>query len=284
MKEYKGHEIQIPDNVELTEPLKIYLKEIGQISPLSSGEELELGKKIAEGDEGAKLKLEESALCLVVSIAGQYSGRGLLFMDLIQEGNIGLMQAAEKYDYTKDGGFSGYARRWIEDAIKHAVDEQSREIRVPAYVAENMKKVQKPAYELQQELGREATAGEIAGKLGDKSEEEIESILTFLKNPVSLDAPVEDGDDENLEDTIADREEKTPEDAVNSLIQKEEVLHLLESLSEKERQVISKRFGLEDGRVHTLEEVGQELNVSRERISQIEEHAMKKLRQAAGKE
>ena len=142
----------------------------------------------------------------------------------------------------------------------------------------------KAAYELQQELGREATAGEIAGKLGDKSEEEIKSILTFLKNPVSLDAPVEDGDDENLEDTIADREEKTPEDAVNSLIQKEEVLHLLESLSEKERQVISKRFGLEDGRVHTLEEVGQELNVSRERISQIEEHAMKKLRQAAGKE
>lgn len=284
MKEYTGQEIKIPDHVEVTEPLKIYLKEIGQFSPLSIEEELELGKKAAAGDEGAKLKLEESALRLVVSIAGEYSGRGLQFMDLIQEGNIGLMQAAEKYDDTKDGRFSVFASRWIEEAMKHAVEEQTREIKVPAYVAENMKKVQKAAYELQQELGREATAGEIAGKLGDKSAEEVESVLTFLRNPVSMEAPSGEGDDESLEDTIEDREEKTPEDAVNSLIQKEEVLHLLESLNEKERQVISKRFGLEDGKVHTLEEVGHELNVSRERISQIEEHAMKKLREAAGKE
>lgn len=284
MGKYAGQGFSIPDNVEVTEPLKIYLKEIGSIPPLSAGEELELGKRVAAGDTDAKRRLEEANLCLVVSAAGQYSGRGLQFLDLIQEGSIGLMQAVEMFDYTRDGAFSDYARSFIEEAMKRAIDEQSREIRVPAYVAENMKKVQKVSNELRQELGRAATAGEIAGRIGDKSEEEVKSVLAFLENPVSLEAPTGEEEGDILEDHIEDQEEKTPEDAVNILIQKEEVLHLLESLSERERHVISMRFGLENGRIHTQEEVGWELNVSKERICQIEEHAMKKLREAAGKE
>ena len=164
MGKYAGQGFSIPDNVEVTEPLKIYLKEIGSIPPLSAGEELELGKIVAAGDTDAKRRLEEANLCLVVSAAGQYSGRGLQFLDLIQEGSIGLMQAVEMFDYTRDGAFSDYARSFIEKAMKRAIDEQSREIRVPAYVAENIKKVQKVSNELRQELGRAATAGEIAGK------------------------------------------------------------------------------------------------------------------------
>ena len=281
-EEFLTDDISIPEDVEATEPLKIYLKEIGQIPLLDAGQEQELGKRIAKGDPDARRQLEEANLRLVVSIARHYSGRGMQFMDLIQEGNIGLMRAVEKFDYTKGNRFSTYASWWIKEAITRAIDEQSREIRVPVHVAENMRKVQKMAQSLKQELGRDATAGEIAERLGDRTAEEVENIQALLKNPLSLETPVGEDGESSLEDFIEDEEEKTPEDAVASLIRKEEVAQLLEKLSEKEQKVIRLRFGLEDGKAHTLEEVGGMMNVTRERIHQIEERAMQKLREAAG--
>ena len=225
-------ELNIPEGTEVTEPLKIYLNEIGQIPLLDEAEERELGKRSSEGDQEARRKLEEGNLRLVVSLAKHYTGRGIPLMDLIQEGNIGLMRAVEKYDFTKENRFSTYASWWIKEAMQRAIDQQSREIRVPVHVAENMKKVQRIAKELQQTLGREAT----------------------------------------------------PEEAMNQLVQKEEVSELLEALNERERQVIRLRYGLEDGKPHTLEEIGNELDVTRERVRQIEARAMEKLRNKAEKE
>lgn len=281
-EEFLTDDLSIPEDVEATEPLKIYLKEIGQIPLLDAGQEQELGKRIAKGDPDARRQLEEANLRLVVSIARHYSGRGMQFMDLIQEGNIGLMRAVEKFDYTKGNRFSTYASWWIKEAIMRAIDEQSHEIRVPVHVAENMRKVQKTAQLLKQELGRDATSGEIAKRLGDRTAEEVENIQALLKNPLSLETPVGEDGESSLEDFIEDEEEKTPEDAVASLIRKEEVAQLLEKLSEKEQKVIRLRFGLEDGKTHTLEDVGGMMNVTRERIRQIEERAMQKLREAAG--
>ncbi|WP_346906270.1 sigma-70 family RNA polymerase sigma factor [Faecalicatena orotica] len=281
-EEFLTDDLSIPEDVEATEPLKIYLKEIGQIPLLDAGQEQELGKRIAKGDPDARRQLEEANLRLVVSIARHYSGRGMQFMDLIQEGNIGLMRAVEKFDYTKGNRFSTYASWWIKEAIMRAIDEQSHEIRVPVHVAENMRKVQKTAQLLKQELGRDATSGEIAKRLGDRTAEEVENIQALLKNPLSLETPVGEDGESSLEDFIEDEEEKTPEDAVASLIRKEEVAQLLEKLSEKEQKVIRLRFGLEDGKAHTLEDVGGMMNVTRERIRQIEERAMQKLREAAG--
>lgn len=281
-EEFLTDDLSIPEDVEATEPLKIYLKEIGQIPLLDAGQEQELGKRIAKGDPDARRQLEEANLRLVVSIARHYSGRGMQFMDLIQEGNIGLMRAVEKFDYTKGNRFSTYASWWIKEAIMRAIDEQSHEIRVPVHVAENMRKVQKTAQLLKQELGRDATSGEIAKRLGDRTAEEVENIQALLKNPLSLETPVGEDGESSLEDFIEDEEEKTPEDAVASLIRKEEVAQLLENLSEKEQKVIRLRFGLEDGKAHTLEDVGGMMNVTRERIRQIEERAMQKLREAAG--
>lgn len=283
-EELLENDISIPEHVEVTEPLKIYLQEIGQIPLLSAEEEQALGKLMAEGDMDAKQKMEEANLRLVVSIAKHYNGHGMQFMDLIQEGNIGLMRAVEKFDYTKGNRFSTYAVWWIKEAIKRAIDEQSREIRVPVHVAENMRKVQKTMQQLASELGREATSAEIAERMKGKTTEEIEAILTLLKNPVSLETPVGDAGDSSLEDFVQDEEEKTPEDAVNSLIRQEEVALLMEQLNEKEQKVIRMRFGLEDGKVHTLEEVGGLMKVTKERIRQIEESAMRKLREAAGKD
>ncbi|RHR32010.1 RNA polymerase subunit sigma [Clostridium sp. AF19-22AC] len=281
-EEFLTDDLSIPEDVEATEPLKIYLKEIGQIPLLDAGQEQELGKRIAKGDPDARRQLEEANLRLVVSIARHYSGRGMQFMDLIQEGNIGLMRAVEKFDYTKGNRFSTYASWWIKEAIMRAIDEQSHEIRVPVHVAENMRKVQKTAQLLKQELGRDATSGEIAKRLGDRTAEEVENIQALLKNPLSLETPVGEDGESSLEDFIEDEEENTPEDAVASLIRKEEVAQLLEKLSEKEQKVIRLRFGLEDGKAHTLEDVGGMMNVTRERIRQIEERAMQKLREAAG--
>ncbi len=281
MSEKAGQEITIPENVEATEPLKIYLKEIGQIPLLSEEEERLLGQRCAQGDEDAKRKLEEGNLRLVVSIAKHYTGRGLSFLDLIQEGNIGLMRAVEKYDSTKENRFSTYASWWIKEAIMRAWDEQSREIRVPVHVAENMKKVQKVRKELQQELGREPSAAEIAEKLGDKTEEYVKELLTYLQAPVSLETPVGEEGDTNLSDLVEDTAEHTPEEAMDLLVQKEEVEELLSLLSEREQKVIKMRFGLEGGKIYTLEEVGQELCVTRERARQIEAHAMEKLRKGA---
>lgn len=277
-------ELNIPEGTEVTEPLKIYLNEIGQIPLLDEAEERELGKRSSEGDQEARRKLEEGNLRLVVSLAKHYTGRGIPLMDLIQEGNIGLMRAVEKYDFTKENRFSTYASWWIKEAMQRAIDQQSREIRVPVHVAENMKKVQRIAKELQQTLGREATPEEIAEKLDGKDAAYVKEILSYLQNPVSLETPVGEDGENNLGDMVEDKTEATPEEAMNQLVQKEEVSELLEFLTERERQVIRLRYGLEDGKTHTLEEIGNELDVTRERVRQIEARAMEKLRNKAEKE
>ena len=266
---------------EMSEPLQIYLSEIGQIPLLSEEDEKRLGEKSAQGDGEARRKLSEGNLRLVVSLAKHYTGRGIPLMDLIQEGNMGLMRAAEKYDYTKENRFSTYAAWWIKEAMQRAIDQQSREIRVPVHVAENMKRVQKTARELQQSLGRDATPKEIAEKLGNKTEEEVKAIINYLQSPVSLETPVGDDGENSLGDMVEDRSEPTPEEAMNILARQEEVKELLEKLGDRERQVIRLRYGLEDGRTHTLEEIGDMLGVTRERVRQIEARAMEKLRKNA---
>ena len=276
-------DLSVPDGVSIEDPVRMYLKEIGKVPLLSADREIELAQRMEEGDEDAKKELAEANLRLVVSIAKRYVGRGMLFLDLIQEGNIGLMHAAEKYDYTKENRFSTYASWWIKEAMQRAIDQQSREIRVPVHVAENMKKVQKISKDLQQKFGREATPEEIAAEMKDKSPEFVKEILSYLQNPVSLETPVGEDGENNLGDMVEDKDATTPEDAMNQLVQKEEVQELLESLNDRERQVIRLRFGLEDGKTHTLEEIGDELNVTRERVRQIEARAMEKLRSKATK-
>lgn len=266
---------------EMSGPLQLYLNEIGQIPLLSEEEEKELGKRSAEGDEAARKRLSESNLRLVVSLAKHYTGRGVPLMDLIQEGNMGLMRAAEKYDHTKENRFSTYAAWWIREAMQRAIDQQSREIRVPVHVAENMKRVQKTARELQQQLGRDATPGEIAEKLGDRSEEDVKNIIGYLQSPVSLETPVGDDGENSLGDMVEDKSKLTPEEAMEQLVEKEEVRELLEQLGDREREVVRLRYGLEDGRAHTLEEIGEKLGVTRERVRQIEARALEKLRKKA---
>ena len=266
---------------EMTGPLQIYLNEIGQIPLLSEEEEKDLGEKSAAGDASARQRLAEGNLRLVVSLAKHYTGRGVPIMDLIQEGNMGLMHAAEKYDHTKENRFSTYAAWWIKEAMQRAIDQQSREIRVPVHVAENMKRVQKAARDLQQSLGRDATPAEIAEKLGDKTEAEVKDIISYLQSPVSLESPVgEDGED-SLGDLVEDRTETTPEEAMDILARQEEVKELLGSLTDREQQVIRLRYGLGEERPQTLEEIGRMLGVTRERVRQIEARAMEKLRRQA---
>ena len=274
------NELNIQDGM-LTEPLKIYLNEIGQIPLLSEEEERDLGRRSSEGDESARRKLEEANLRLVVSLAKHYTGRGVQLMDLIQEGNMGLMRAAEKYDYTMENRFSTYASWWIKEAMQRSIDQQSREIRVPVHVAENMKRVQKTARELLQELGREATPKEIAEKMGDRSEEDVKNILTYLQNPVSLETPVGENGEDSLGDMVEDKTEATPEEAMEVLVRREEVQELLSTLSDRERQVVKLRYGLGENKTHTLEEIGEQLGVTRERVRQIEARAMEKMRKNA---
>ena len=271
----------VPDSVDMTEPLKIYLKEIGRIPMLTAEEELELGRQIAEGDTEARRKMEEANLRLVVAVAKHYAGKGMQFMDLIQEGNIGLMRAVEKFDYTKGSKFSTYAVWWIKEAILRALDSQSREIRVPVRVAQNMNKISKTERKMEQTLGREVAAEEIAKEL-HMTTEEVERMQSYIKNPVSLETPVGDEENSNLEDFIEDTQEPTPEEAVAALVQKEEVQEMLSTLTEKEQKILRLRYGLEDGNVHTLEETGQILGVTRERIRQLESRALEKLRKSAG--
>lgn len=272
---------QLKTAEETSEPLQIYLREIGQIPLLEEAEERELGKRIAAGDESARERLAEGNLRLVVSLAKHYVGRGVQLLDLIQEGNMGLMHAAQKYDYTKENRFSTYASWWIKEAMQRAVDQQSREIRVPVHVAENMKRVQKAAKELQQELGRDAAPEEIAKKLGNLTEEDVKNILTYLQNPVSLETPVGEDGENSLGDMVEDKREATPEEAMNVLVEQEEVKELLEQLSDREQQVIRLRYGLGNEKTHTLEEIGDILGVTRERVRQIEARAMEKLRKNA---
>lgn len=271
----------VPDSVDMTEPLKIYLKEIGRIPLLTAEEELELGRQIAAGDTEARRKMEEANLRLVVAVAKHYAGKGMQFMDLIQEGNIGLMRAVEKFDYTKGSKFSTYAVWWIKEAILRALDSQSREIRVPVRVAQNMNKISKTERKMEQTLGREVAAEEIAKEL-HMTTEEVERMQSYIKNPVSLETPVGDEEDSSLEDFIEDTQEPTPEEAVAALVQKEEVQEMLSTLTEKEQKILRLRYGLEDGNVHTLEETGQILGVTRERIRQLESRALEKLRKSAG--
>lgn len=266
---------------EMSEPLRIYLQEIGQIPLLSEEEEKELGRKLAGGDISARHRLEEGNLRLVVSLAKHYTGRGIPLLDLIQEGNMGLMHAAEKYDYTKENRFSTYASWWIKEAMQRAIDRQAREIRVPVHVAENMKKVQRAANELRQELGRDASPKEIADRLAGRTEEEVKEILSYFQTPVSLETPIGENGEDSLGDMVENQTETTPEEAMDILVQKEEVKELLETLSEREREVIRLRYGLEDGKAQTLEEIGGQLGVTRERVRQIEARAMEKLRKNA---
>ena len=261
---------------EMSEPLRIYLQEIGQIPLLSEEEEKELGRKLAGGDISARHRLEEGNLRLVVSLAKHYTGRGRPLLDLIQEGNMGLMHAAEKYDYMKENRFSTYASWWIKEAMQRAIDRQAREIRVPVHVAENMKKVQRAANELRQELGRDASPKEIADRLTGRTEEEVKEILSYFQTPVSLETPIGENGEDSLGDMVENQTETTPEEAMDILVQKEEVKELLETLSEREREVIRLRYGLEDGKAQTLEEIGGQLGVTRERVRQIEARAMEK--------
>ncbi|MBU3840866.1 MAG: sigma-70 family RNA polymerase sigma factor [Candidatus Ruminococcus intestinipullorum] len=282
MKEELEEKISVPESVNMTEPLKLYLKEIGNIPLLTAEEEVELGKRIAQGDEEAKHRLEEANLRLVVKVARHYVGRGLQFMDLIQEGNMGLMHAVEKFDYTRGNKFSTYAAWWIKEAILRAIDSQSREIRVPVHVAQNMNKVSRTATQMQQTLGREVAPEEIAREL-HMEVKDVERLLTYLKSPVSLETPVGEEEDSSLEDFIEDESKNSPEDAVASLIQKEEVQEFLEKLNEKEKKIIRLRYGLEDGQVHTLEEIGESLGITKERVRQLENRALEKMRGIADK-
>ena len=266
---------------EMTGPLQIYLNEIGQIPLLSEEEEKILGEKSAAGDADARQRLAEGNLRLVVSLAKHYTGRGVAIMDLIQEGNMGLMHAAEKYDHTKENRFSTYAAWWIKEAMQRAIDQQSREIRVPVHVAENMKRVQKAARDLQQSLGRDATTAEIAQKLGDKTEEEVKDIISYLQNPVSLESPVGEDGESSLGDMVEDHSGQTPEEAMDILARQEEVRELLDTLTDRERQVVRMRYGLGEEKPQTLEEIGSALGVTRERVRQIEARAMEKLRRQA---
>ena len=264
-------------DLTINDPVRMYLKEIGQIKLLTTEEELELADRIAEGDEQAKATLAEANLRLVVSIAKRYVGRGMLFLDLIQEGNIGLMKAVEKFDVTKGYKFSTYATWWIRQAITRAIADQARTIRVPVHMVETINKLARVERQLTLELNREPTEEELSKKMGT-SVEKIRDIYKISQEPVSLEIPIGEEDDSHLGDFIPDETNMSPEDyAVNELL-KDEISEVLLTLTEREEKVIRLRFGLEDGRPRTLEEVGQLFGVTRERIRQIEAKALRKLR------
>ena len=264
-------------DLTINDPVRMYLKEIGQIKLLTTEEELELADKIAKGDEQAKATLAEANLRLVVSIAKRYVGRGMLFLDLIQEGNIGLMKAVEKFDVTKGYKFSTYATWWIRQAITRAIADQARTIRVPVHMVETINKLARVERQLTLELNREPTEEELSKKMGT-SVEKIRDIYKISQEPVSLEIPIGEEDDSHLGDFIPDETNMSPEDyAVNELL-KDEISEVLLTLTEREEKVIRLRFGLEDGRPRTLEEVGQLFGVTRERIRQIEAKALRKLR------
>lgn len=268
---------QVSNSSMSDDPVHIYLKEIGNYPLLSLAEEIELSKRIEEGDEVAKQLLAESNLRLVVSIAKRYVGRGLSFLDLIQEGNLGLIKAVEKYDYTKGFKFSTYATWWIRQAITRSIADQSRTIRIPVHMSEVINKTYRISRNLLQELGREPTEQELAVAMG-LSIEKVRDILKVSADPISLDTPIGEEDDSHLGDFIRDDNILGPEEAASYSILKDQISKLLDTLTEREQKVLILRFGLEDGRSRTLEEVGKEFNVTRERIRQIEAKALRKLR------
>ena len=270
-------DLTIPDSVNIEDPVRMYLKEIGKVPLLTAEEEIELAKRMEEGDEEAKKRLAEANLRLVVSIAKRYVGRGMLFLDLIQEGNLGLIKAVEKFDYRKGFKFSTYATWWIRQAITRAIADQARTIRIPVHMVETINKLVRVSRHLLQELGREPTPEEIAEKM-DIPVERVREIIKISQEPVSLETPIGEEEDSHLGDFIQDDNVPVPAEAAAFTLLKEQLDEVLGTLTEREQKVLRLRFGLKDGRARTLEEVGKEFNVTRERIRQIEAKALRKLR------
>ena len=270
-------DLSVPEGVSIEDPVRMYLKEIGKVPLLSAEEEIELAKRMENGDEAAKKRLAEANLRLVVSIAKRYVGRGMLFLDLIQEGNLGLIKAVEKFDYRKGYKFSTYATWWIRQAITRAIADQARTIRIPVHMVETINKLIRVSRQLLQELGREPTPEEIADKM-DMSVERVREILKISQEPVSLETPIGEEEDSHLGDFIQDDNVPVPADAAAFTVLTEQLVEVLSTLTDREQKVLRLRFGLDDGRARTLEEVGKEFNVTRERIRQIEAKALRKLR------
>jgi RNA polymerase primary sigma factor len=265
------------DSFSVDDPVRMYLKEIGKVNLLTGEEEIELAKRMAEGDESAKQRMAEANLRLVVSIAKRYVGRGMLFLDLIQVGNLGLIKAVEKFDYTKGYKFSTYATWWIRQAITRAIADQARTIRIPVHMVETINKVMRVSRQLLQELGHDPTPEEIANEMG-MPVEKVRDILKIAQEPVSLETPIGEEEDSHLGDFIPDEDASEPAEAASYTLLKEQLAEVLSTLTPREEKVLRLRFGIEDGRTRTLEEVGKEFNVTRERIRQIEAKALRKLR------
>ena len=270
-------ELSIPEGVTIDDPVRMYLKEIGKVPLLTAEEEIELAKRMEAGEEEPKKRLAEANLRLVVSIAKRYVGRGMLFLDLIQEGNLGLIKAVEKFDYRKGFKFSTYATWWIRQAITRAIADQARTIRIPVHMVETINKLIRVSRQLLQELGREPTPEEIANEMG-LSEEKVREIMKISQEPVSLETPIGEEEDSHLGDFIPDDDAPAPDESAAFTLLKEQLIDVLDTLTPREEKVLRLRFGLDDGRARTLEEVGREFNVTRERIRQIEAKALRKLR------
>lgn len=275
--EIEAIDLSLPKGISIDDPVRMYLKEIGKIPLLKPHEEVELAKRMHEGDEIAKQRLVEANLRLVVSIAKRYVGRGMLFLDLIQEGNLGLIKAVEKFDYVKGFKFSTYATWWIRQAITRAIADQARTIRIPVHMVETINKLIRVSRQLLQELGRDPRPEEIAKEM-EMSEEKVREIMKIAQDPVSLETPIGEEEDSHLGDFIPDDDAPAPAEAAAYSLLKEQIEDVLGSLNEREQKVLKLRFGLEDGRARTLEEVGKEFDVTRERIRQIEAKALRKLR------
>ncbi|MBQ3391658.1 MAG: RNA polymerase sigma factor RpoD [Clostridia bacterium] len=265
------------EGTAIDDPVRMYLKEIGKVPLLTSEQEIALARRMAEGDDEAKKQLSEANLRLVVSIAKRYVGRGMLFLDLIQEGNLGLIKAVEKFDYTKGYKFSTYATWWIRQAITRAIADQGRTIRIPVHMVETINKVMRVSRQLLQELGHDPSSDEIAREMG-MSVDKVREILKIAQEPVSLETPIGEEEDSHLGDFIPDDDAPAPSEAASYTLLKEQLISVLGTLTPREERVLKLRFGLEDGRARTLEEVGKEFNVTRERIRQIEAKALRKLR------
>ena len=270
-------DLSVPDGVSVEDPVRMYLKEIGKVPLLSAEREIELAQRMEEGDEEAKKELAEANLRLVVSIAKRYVGRGMLFLDLIQEGNVGLIKAVEKFEYHKGYKFSTYATWWIRQAITRAIADQARTIRIPVHMVETINKLIRVSRQLLQELGREPTPEEIAKEL-DMPVDRVREILKISQEPVSLETPIGEEEDSHLGDFIQDDNVPVPAEAAAQTLLKEQLDEVLDTLTEREQKVLRLRFGMNDGRARTLEEVGKEFDVTRERIRQIEAKALRKLR------
>ena len=270
-------DLSVPDGVSIEDPVRMYLKEIGKVPLLTAEEEIELAKRMEAGDEKAKQKLAEANLRLVVSIAKRYVGRGMLFLDLIQEGNLGLIKAVEKFDYEKGYKFSTYATWWIRQAITRAIADQARTIRIPVHMVETINKLIRESRQLLQELGREPLPEEIAERMGI-SVERVREILKISQEPVSLETPIGEEEDSHLGDFIQDQNVPVPAEATASNLLRDQLNEVLDTLTPREQKVLRLRFGMDDGRARTLEEVGKEFQVTRERIRQIEAKALRRLR------